>query len=463
MGYQYDVAVVGAGPAGIASACSMSELGLRVLVLDEQARPGGQIYRNIEKAPEPRRKVLGSDYTKGAALVHQLRSAKLDYRSEAAVWQVEPDGTLFFSHKGESHCVKVERIVVATGAMERPVPFTGWTLPGVMGAGAANNLYKDSGLKPSGNIVIAGSGPLLLLEACQLANSGVEISAILETASPFPSFEALAELPSALRRADYLMKGVKMLWDIKRTGVPHFKNVKEIRAHGEDTLSKVTAMHNGNVVSFDADSLLVHFGVIPNTAMFSQLGCRHEWDSVQRYWYPATDTWGRTSLERVFAAGDGTFVHGAGAAELKGRLTALEVAYSVGKLSHSHRDEQAALLQKKLSRELAPRPFIDAMFAPNIDAYAFDDETLLCRCEHVTVAQIKDAVQRGCTNPNDIKALVRSGMGPCQGRMCGDAIVELLSMLTSGEPSDAERLRIRPPLKNVSMQEMASMRFEGGE
>ena len=463
MNYQYDVAVIGAGPAGMASACSMAELGLSVLLLDEQARPGGQIYRNIENAPESRRNMLGSDYTIGAGLVRQLRSANLDYRSKAAVWQVEPDGTVFFSHEGASHCVKVERIVVATGAMERPVPFTGWTLPGVMGAGAANNLYKDSGLKPSGKVVIAGSGPLLLLEACQLASSGVEISAILETASLLPSLETFAQLPSALRRAGYLMKGVKMLWDIKRTGVPHLKSVKEIRAHGEDKLSKVTAMHNGEVVSFDADSLLVHFGVIPNTAMFSQLGCRHEWDSVQRYWYPVTDAWGRTSLERVFAAGDGTFVHGAGAAELKGRLTALEVAHSVGKLPRSQRDEQAALLQKKLARELYPRPFIDAMFAPDVNAYAFDDETLLCRCEHVTVAQIKDAVRRGCTNPNDVKALVRSGMGPCQGRMCGNAIVELLSMLTSEAPSDAERLRLRPPLKNVSMQEMASMRFEGGE
>ncbi|MDP4979876.1 MAG: FAD-dependent oxidoreductase, partial [Desulfobacterales bacterium] len=191
MSHHHDVIVIGAGPAGLSAGACLAEMGLDVLTLDEQNRIGGQIYRNIEAAPQERLKILGEDYAKGIEVAKRFRKSGAAYENGASVWQVEPDGKICYSRLGASRQVRANYVIVATGAMERPVPIPGWTLPGVMGAGAANNLAKEAGLLPSGRVVLAGSGPLLLLEASLLVEKGVHIAAILETGAITKIFDHL--------------------------------------------------------------------------------------------------------------------------------------------------------------------------------------------------------------------------------------------------------------------------------
>ena len=193
-----DLAIIGAGPAGLSAAVTASELGLSTVVFDEGTAPGGQIYRAIEEAggrTSDWLSLLGTDYAKGGDLVARFRACGADYRPGHAVFDIAPDGGLGVLGPQGAQWLTARRILVATGAMERPVPVPGWTLPGVMGAGAAQTLLKASGMIPSGRTAIVGSGPLVLLVARQLLAAGADIAAILDT-TPRSNYAGAAPVPA---------------------------------------------------------------------------------------------------------------------------------------------------------------------------------------------------------------------------------------------------------------------------
>lgn len=457
MGGHYDAIVIGAGPAGLTASSSLAEKGLKVLTLDEQSRPGGQIYRNVENASPQNLEKLGEEYRRGLILSERFRKSNAEYLSNSTVWNVEPQGRVCFSNNSVSERITANYVVIATGAMERPVPLPGWTLPGVVGAGAANGLGKEANLTPSGTVVLAGSGPLLLLEASLLLEKGVKVAAILETTPKLPTPSIVSAIPKALRGTPFLLKGLKMLRDIKKSGVPHYKGITNLRALGDKALSRVEVRCGGKKLTFEADMLLLHFGVIPETHIYRLLKCHMEWHEKYRYWYPKTDRWGRTNFERIFAAGDGSGVSGAIAAEIKGELAALEVAHCLGIITAYERDGLAAPHLEALARDGYPRPLIDAFFAFDPSSFAFENDTVLCRCENITVGDVRKIVSQGVTELNEVKAITRCGMGPCQGRMCGPVLGEIVAAELGGFVPDAGLLTIRPPLKPIPLGELAAM------
>jgi len=161
------LAIVGAGPAGMAAATLAAELGIETVLVDEQAAPGGQIYRAVERAPP--NSPLGPDYVAGRDLATALRGSRAEYRPNTTLWHIDPDGTLYLESDGRTETLMAQRILLATGAFERPVPIPGWTLPGVMGAGAAQILLKSADLVPEGRAVLAGQCPLLYRIAARAA------------------------------------------------------------------------------------------------------------------------------------------------------------------------------------------------------------------------------------------------------------------------------------------------------
>ncbi|MEE4164952.1 MAG: FAD-dependent oxidoreductase [Desulfocapsaceae bacterium] len=456
----YDAIVIGAGPSGIACATELAGKGLDVAVVDEQAGPGGQIYRNITGSSAAQQKILGTDYTDGLELVNAFSSSAVDYFPQSRVWQAAENGAVYFSRNGVSQQLRAPNLVLCTGAMERPVPFPGWTLPGVMTCGGMSNLYKDSGLVPSQSLVIAGSGPFVWLVSEHLLALDVPIAAILDTAPLKQVFPALKQVSGAVKRLDFMMKGVRLIGDVylaaRKKRVPIYRNVTELQAQGAEKLERVSARAGKKQLVFDVDTLLVSEGIIPNTALFRQVGCSHRWDPVQRYWHPEVRGEGQTSLSSVYIAGDGGFVHGAKSAEYKGRITALHIAKEMHRLSTVEYEEQLTPVRKQLDRELFPRPFIDALYAPRRDLFALDDETVVCRCEGVSAGRVRELVRQGLTDHNEIKAIIRCGMGPCQGRMCSAAVLELISEVSGMNPANTRQHRLRPPIKPVSLQELAN-------
>jgi octopine oxidase subunit A len=456
-----DVVVIGAGPAGMAAATKLSSLGVAVTLLDENPAPGGQIYKAVDAVvrsrPEAAR-LLGADYTHGQTLTEELRRSSVEYRPKTTVWQVERDGTVAFTEANCAKIMKARFVVVATGAFERPVPVRGWTLPRVMTVGAAQLALKTGGIVPAGRVVLAGNGPLLLLAAGQLADAGADIAAVLETTQFSDYLRSAPFLPKAMFAPEYLVKGVKMRARLRRAGVPIISGMRAFEIVGSTSARAVTYTQGGRTATVAADLVLLHLGVVPNTQITWQAGCRHDWVPPQRHWRPVTDQWGRSSIASVFVAGDGAAIDGAYAAECKGRLCALEIACSLERLTERERDVAAKPIRRSYTHHASPRRMLDALFSPPQCIVAPDQSDILaCRCEEITVGAIHDAVDLGCLGPNQVKSYVRSGMGPCQGRMCGLTIGEIIAARRNSPMSDVGYLRVRPPIKPLTVGELAAL------
>jgi NADPH-dependent 2,4-dienoyl-CoA reductase/sulfur reductase-like enzyme len=460
-----DFAVIGGGPAGLAAAALAAELGLNTVLFDEQPTPGGQIYRNVEAVSRTGgdlATILGGDYLQGATLVDQFRRSGAVYEPLSSVWQTLPSGTVGVSQQGEASLVQASRILLATGAMERPFPIPGWTLPGVMGVGAAQTLLKGSGLVPDRPTVVAGSGPLVYLVAWQLLQAGAPLKAVLLTA-PFRSvLHALPALPGAIRSLGELRKGVRWMRELRSAGVEILR-ISDLRAEGRGRLETVSFTAGNRRRSLDASLLLLHEGVIPNIQFTTSIRCEHVWDETHRAWHPQTDEWGATSQERIAVAGDGAGIRGAKAAARLGRLAALDAAYRLGRLTREARDERAKAERLRLAREQGLRSFLDRLFTPPSFVSSLADSTVVCRCEEISAGEIRGLLEDGLCDVNQLKSFSRCGMGQCQGRMCGPTVGQMMAVHRGCLMSDVGYYRLRIPVKPLPLAELAFLRNASNE
>lgn len=459
-----DIAVIGAGPAGLAAATVAAEQGAQVIVLDEQAAPGGQIYRAIEQGSAALHAILGPDYASGAGLVARFRASRATYAPGSAVWQITPGREVWIRRDGHSERITAEAVIIATGAIERPVPVPGWTLPGVMTAGAVQILLKSSGAVPTDGLVLAGSGPLLYLLGWQLLRSGRPPSAILDTTSSADQRRALRLLPSALARREafgYLRQGLAYKSALRRARLRMVRSVTDIHIEGAQRVEAIRFQSGGRQGRIPARLVALHEGVIPAQQATRSLGCEHEWDDRQRCFRPVHDTWGNTSVPGILVAGDAGGIGGAQAAEHAGRIVAWEALRRIGRVDAARRDRAASGDIEARAAHLAIRPMLDRLYAPRAEILRPADDVTVCRCEEVTARQVRAVVKLGCPGPNQAKSFLRTGMGPCQGRLCGNTVSELIAAERGVAVSEVGYFRIRPPLKPVSVGELAALDVSG--
>lgn len=464
MSRHVDLLIVGAGPAGMSAAVVARRYGLDVLVVDEQPTPGGQIWRNIEAVSgTARMDILGKAYAEGLDLVRQFRASSARYEPGTQVWQVETGPRAYVTRDGAASSIEADYLLLATGAQERPAPFPGWTLPGVMTIGAAQIVLKTSDQIPSEPVWIAGSGPLSLLYAAQLLEAGGRIAGFLDTSRAGQISGVLTDLFSAFKNAPMdILKGVGWLQSIKRR-VRYIRHVTEIEATGNESLERlryVTA--SGKSATVEAKLLLVHEGIVPTIHPTLALGCRHVWNADQDSFAPELDSWGETSEANIFVAGDGAGIGGAKAASLRGELAGLQIAFKSGRASQPEATVQAEPIRRRLRQALATRPFLDKLYRPRPSVFVPPDHTIACRCEEVNVASVRAQLSSGRPGPNQIKAFTRAGMGPCQGRQCGYTIARVLADAEGRAAPDVGLYRVRPPLKPVTLSELAALDSQEG-
>jgi NADPH-dependent 2,4-dienoyl-CoA reductase/sulfur reductase-like enzyme len=431
-----DLLIVGAGPAGLGAAVEAAERGLSVMLLDENGAPGGRIWQALET-----RGAKDADEAAGLALITRFRASSVQAHWSAAVWAIEPDGSVFWSDAGGAHSMSATNVLLATGTTERPMPVPGWTLPGVMTVGAAQIALKTGGLVPDGRTWLAGQGPLLLLYATQVLDAGGTIAGVLDMSDGFAPVRALRHV--SLAGLPEIRRGLAWRRRLSQAGV-RWIATSDVRAEGETALRAISFLGRDGWQTEDADLLLLHDGVIPSVQMTRAVGCAHVWNDTQRCWQPVVDAWGRTSVPGILVAGDGAGVGGAAAAVLSGRIAALGL---IGADASAPRAERALCL--------AVRPLLDVLFAPR--PMRLDDTTLVCRCEEVTAGAVRAAVLGGCQGMNQLKAYTRCGMGPCQGRMCGPIGIEVLAEARGVPVSAVEPLRTRFPTKPVSVGELTGL------
>jgi NADPH-dependent 2,4-dienoyl-CoA reductase/sulfur reductase-like enzyme len=451
---ELDLAVIGAGPAGMAAATLAAEFGLSVTVFDENAAPGGQIYRAIEAASN-RLALLGDAYAAGQAIVRDFRTSKASYSPNTSVWLVQKGRQIGIAKDGKASLLKAKRILIAAGAQERPMPIVGWTLPGVMMAGGAQALLKSSGMVPTGPVALAGNGPLLYQLGAQLVAAGARIATILDTGTR--RFDALPHLPAALTAGGYIAKGLGLMRAIRRAGVPIRRGISGLRAIGSDRLEAVEFTVDGRTERMPATVLCLHQGVVSNVQLTMAIPVAHDWVEAQRCWRPATDAWGNTDIEGIAVAGDCAGIGGADAALHAGRIAAFEAARALGRIDAATRDARAAGDIAAWQRHLRVRPFLDALYPPSRAFAVPADDVLVCRCEEVTAGQVRNAVRIGGTGPNQVKSFTRSGMGPCQGRMCGLTVAEVIADVRGKPVPEIGTYRVRPPIKPLTVGELAAL------
>jgi octopine oxidase subunit A len=450
----YDVVVIGAGPAGLAATAAAAGAGLSTLLLDENAGAGGQVWRAITSTPVKARELLGADYWSGEEIVQAAQTSGAEIIHRATVWSLDRNLEIGISIGGGSLFVKARRVIIATGAQERPFPIPGWTLPGVMTAGAAQTMLKSSGLVPDGRAIIAGQGPLLWLLAAQILRLGGRIDRVLDTTA---RGNYLAALPHAFAfmTSPYFMKGLQMMREV-RAKVPVISGVTELVAAGEGRLATVSYAVGGRRATVPADILLLHQGVVPNVNLAMAAGVKHRWDEQQLCWSPVLDAEGGTSVAGIAIAGDGAGIGGAQAAIWRGRIAARSTIAALASAAAA-KLPPVAVLHAALAKAERGRAFLDILFKPAKQFRIPSGDTIVCRCEEVTAQDILDSVAIGATGPNQLKAYRRTGMGPCQGRLCGLTVTELMAEARGKTREEIGYYRLRAPVKPIMLSELASL------
>jgi NADPH-dependent 2,4-dienoyl-CoA reductase/sulfur reductase-like enzyme len=409
MRYDFDTLVVGAGPAGIAAAATAAEFGARVGLVDDNPAAGGQIWRSGAHRPAAAQQWLERLEASRAVRLQGWRVFDSPRPGVLAAERIGAQGTDDTAH------LRFDQLILATGARERFLPFPGWTLPNVMGAGALDAMVRGGLPIAHQRIVVAGTGPLLLAVAAHLAARGARIVAVCEQA---PARQMASLALQLLAQPDKLRQGLRYRWATRRSR--YFMRCFVASAHGNERLQSVTLRQGEREWTVDCDYLACGFHLVPNTELAALLGCRVEDGFV------TSDNLLQTSLPGVWCAGEPTGIGGVELSLLEGEMAGLAAG---GRTGEAHR-----LIPQRRSALRFVSVLKDACrLNPQLRTLAGDD-TIVCRCEDVRAGLLR--VQ---ANWRDAKLHTRCGMGPCQGRICGGATEFLF-----GWPADSVRSPIFP-------------------
>ena len=453
----YELVVIGGGPAGLAAAALAARAGVSTVLFDENPGVGGQIYRAITTTPVKDRAILGEDYWDGATLADEAKASGALIVNGATVWSLDRQRLVGVSLGGKARLIEAGRVIIATGSQERPFPIPGWTLPGVMTAGGAQTALKAQGLVASGRTVLAGNGPLLWLLAAQTLRAGGKIDAILDTTPRRNWLQAMFHLPD-FALSPYFGKGLALLKEVRARVAIH--RADTIEAVGTDRVREVVFSGSGGTKRLPVDLLLLHQGVVPNVNLANAAGVAHEWNDRQLCFVPVLDADFGSSVPGIAVAGDGAGIAGGTAAAERGRIAAIAAVRAL-KPDSVVPDTQA--IRQSLQREEMGRSFLDCLHRPSESFRQPVGDTIACRCEEVTAKQVRDTAKMGCEGPNQMKAFLRCGMGPCQGRLCGLTVTELIAAERKTTPDEVGYYRLRPPVKPITLAELASLPISEAE
>jgi thioredoxin reductase/bacterioferritin-associated ferredoxin len=462
---EVELAIVGGGPAGLSAAMEAARAGVQVTLIDEAPQLGGQIYRQLPPTfrvtdPAP----LGTEYRRGRALLEAFAGQRVELLTNTLVWGIFEDKWLALATGDRAASLRARALVIAIGAYDRPVPFPGWTLPGVFTAGGAQAFVKSQRVLPGRRALLVGTGPLQLVVATQLAKAGMTVAGLVE----------LSRMERLWRFAPRVWRHVGMLWEgfeywraLKKFGIPILTGHVIVRAEGDDELRRATvaeADERGRPVpgterAFDVDTLCVGYGFVPSTELGRLAGCEHRFAPAVGGWIPAFDPRTmETTRPGLYVAGDGAGVAGAAVAVEEGRLAGISAARALGRLAADEAEARAAPVRRALAWLGEFRSVMDELYGgrPDIAALA-TPETIVCRCEEVARRELDEVIGAGALTLNEVKAMTRLGMGRCQGRMCGPSAAALLAAYRAASEEAAGLFTPRPPVRPVPLGVLATL------
>jgi thioredoxin reductase len=456
--------VVGAGPAGIMAAFAAANADVAVTVIDDNPLPGGQYYRQSPAEFEVSDPVAAhSGRPEAAGLYARLDHPNIRVIHQMEVWGVFDEGTLALTDHKQTFLLETDRVVLATGAYDRPLAFPGWTLPGVLGAGATLRMIKSQWLLPGKRMLLAGLGPLQLYLADLLLKSGVDVVCVAEAANPFSAWRSLAGFWGHWDRLREAYGYRRTLWEHR---VPLLFNHAIISAEGAGQVEKATiarldkegAVLPGTEQTFEIDTFCLGYGLLPSYQLPASFDCELRYDKNLRWFVPKHDANMETSVAGVFVAGDVTDMGGVHVAASEGRVAGLTAAFQLGGPGSAELVNEMELAQAKLQRLNRLARSLQGMYAfrPGL-AHLTRDDTVICRCEEVPAGEIKNSLSKGAIDPHQVKLQTRAGMGRCQGRICSALIAPMIARQTGRPLRTMKPYTTRPPIQPISLGELAAV------
>ncbi len=456
--------IVGAGPAGLAAASKLLDYGAQVTLIDEYATLGGQYFRQYSAAPGVSRSTdLDERYQTGKQLIDRLQHDQLTVLTDTLVWGLFDNNELAIYSNGQTRILHPDSIILATGAIEQVSAFPGWTLPGVMTAGGIQALLSRDGMLPGEKFLVAGTGPLLLAAALEIAEAGGEVAAVVEGSS------ASAPLRN-IHRFLWQMKRIREGWDYRQAleqhGIPFISSSAITAVRGSERVESVTVQEidadwqpvAGTETDYAVDTVCMNFGFIAAIELARMIDCDIQHDPARGGWYVTHDAMMRTSCPGVYVAGQGAGIGGADLAQATGILAGLAVAadLSLGKSGDLSNQIQEA--RKAVDRARSVAAVLNSIYSPAPGlASIIQPDTTICRCEEILASEVDEAIAKDATTLNDIKRYTRCGMGACQGRICSPIVSMYLEHKTNNPPEVSGLITARPPVKPVPLGALARL------
>ncbi|PKO08596.1 MAG: hypothetical protein CVU40_14965 [Chloroflexi bacterium HGW-Chloroflexi-2] len=454
----FELAVIGAGPGGMEATITAAGFGVRTVLIDSYPQPGGQYFMRIPSD-------FKVDYenkteTAGRKLVNYVLKVPSLKILNCLVWGLfqEEDGSWLVALYGENapKYVRAKNLILSTGSYDTPVAFPGWTLPGVVTSGGTLVLLKNQRVAPGKRALISGTGPLLFSVAAHLIEAGVEVVALCEVNHILP--HGIKHAFTMLKQWDRLTEGAKYMKTILGVKTPYKIGWSVVEARGQDAVEQaiIAKMDKfghpipGTQKVFDVDLVVSGFTLTPNTGLPRMIDCEMSYQAGKGGWIPVRDADFQTSIPHVYVVGDGAGVGGAENARLEGKIAGTSVAKNTGFLSLSREKQIRQEIQSDLHQQHRFGDLLSDLFTPPAGLVSLlKDDTIICRCEEITLGEIKDAIQMGARSIGEVKMLTRTGMGNCQGRMCEHTVAAIIADQLAGEGvtrEDVGYYSIRPPL-----------------
>lgn len=469
---QTEIAVIGAGPAGVAAAVTAARAGAQVVLLDESPRAGGQYYKQPafgadetqSAADFPAPSAIADNIRKGRELLADLEHPKITFRNSTLVWNVLPEErilNLYGPHGAQT--LQAQRIIFAAGAYERLMPFPGWTKPGVCTVGGAQLLLKSQGLKIGQRLLLAGTGPLLQLAAVQFLEAGMEVAAILELQS---RKEFLLNAPKLWGHWDKLGQGMANQKRLLKAGIPFKFGYSVAEALGEEEVNgamimKVNAKAEpipGSEETLEVDTICLNFGFVPAIELPRVAGCATVFDEYFGSFAIATNKDLETDVSGFFATGETGGIGGVEVALLEGKLAGAAASRQLG---YAPEINELAL-QKEQQQARKAVATLGTMFPLKSGLTKLaTDEVPVCRCEEVSAGDVRRAIAMGVTQLNQLKPWTRAGMGRCQGRICGGIMSQIIAHETGMTLNEIQPFTARTPIKPVPMEAVSGVEDSG--
>jgi thioredoxin reductase len=470
---QTDLAIIGAGPAGLAAADVAHSCGINTVIIDEQASAGGQIYRQPPAQYKVSSWLSSRIYKQGKQLLHKVSELEdiLWLKQTTVLGLFKSDDTaaeynhkLIVNNRDGTHEVIAKTVLIATGCYDMPVIFPGWNLPGVMASGGIQAFVKSQQIIPGKRFLFIGSHPLQLIVADQIVQAGGEVAGVIFAQKLSSIFSLLKSPFLLLRFADKFLYILSTLIRLKIAGVPVSFGKTILAADGKDKLDSVSivplttkdTVDKNSSTKIECDRLGLCFSFLTSSELARQAGAEYSWSADGGGWVITHDELMRTNIHGIYVAGETTGVAGAEVAMVEGKIAGLGVALELGKVPESQASKALTELHRRLKSLNQFANLLKRLSFPatGLLEQIMTRDSTLCKCEEITVGDFLDKLDEipYTINANSAKLLTRAGMGICQGRYCNYYTRLILAKHYS--ENDFKPFTARFPSKPVTISEL---------